>query len=228
VADLTLVIGNKNYSSWSLRPWLALKKTGLPFREEEVLLRQNETKPHILRHSAGGKVPVLHHGDITVWESLAICEYLSETFPAAGLWPSDKAARAHARAVSSEMHAGFQYLRENMPEDIIHDRRGESRAHLVEDEVSRIAAIWIEARRRWGAKGDGPFLYGAFTNADAMFAPVVTRFRTYGVVLDEMCTRYMNAVLAWPAFKEWEAGARKEKAVIEFDIFRQPRESAAR
>ena len=228
MADLTLVIGNKNYSSWSLRPWLALKKTGLPFREEEILLRQDETKARILRHSAGGKVPVLHHGDVTVWESLAICEYLAETFPAAALWPSDKAARAHARAISGEIHAGFACLRENMPMDLTCDRSRESRAHLVRDEIARIAAIWTEARGRWGAAGNGPFLFGGFTNADAMFAPVATRFRTYGVVLDEVCARYMNAVLEWPAFKEWEAGARKEKAVIEFEIFRRPRESAAR
>lgn len=228
MATPVLFIGNKNYSSWSLRPWLALKKTGLPFREEAILLRQDATKASILRHSPSGKVPALIHGDIIVWESLAICEYLAESFPAAGLWPSERAARAHARAISSEIHAGFQHLRDNMPVDVTRDRSRESRAHLVQEEIARVAAIWTEARGRWGAKGNGPFLYGDFTNADAMFAPVVTRFRTYGVKLDGVCGRYMNAVLQWPAFKEWEAGARTENAVIEFDIFRQPRESAAR
>ncbi len=221
MTDLTLVIGNKNYSSWSMRPWLALKKTGQPFREEEILLRQDETKRRILRHSPSGKVPALRHGEIVVWESLAICEYLAETFPA---------ARAHARAIASEMHAGFRRLRENMPVDVTHDRSRDSRAHLVRDEIERIAEIWAEARARWGTKanGGGPFLYGDFTNADAMYAPVATRFRTYGVVLDEVCNGYVNAVLEWPACKEWQAGALRETAVIEFEIFRQPRESLLR
>lgn len=221
MSDLSIIIGNKNYSSWSMRPWLALKKTGQPFREEPIALRLADTKQHILAHSAAGKVPILKHGAILVWESLAICEYLAETFPAAQLWPADKAARAHARAVSSEMHAGFEALRKNMPMDISHDRRAESRAHLVRDEIDRIRHIWAEVRNSWGAKA-GDFLYGDFTVADAMFAPVVTRFRTYGVTLDETCARYMQAVLNWPGFKEWEAAAQAEKQVIEFEIFRQP------
>lgn len=223
MSDLTIVIGNKNYSSWSMRPWLALKKTGRPFREENILLRQAETGGRILAHSGAGKVPVLKHGPISVWESLAICEYLADAFPDAQLWPADQGARAHARAASSEMHAGFARLRENMPMDVTHDRRRESRAHLVEDEIARIADIWREARRNFGGGATGEFLYGAFTAADAMFAPVVTRFRTYGVMLDDTCTRYMNAVLDWPGFKEWEAGALAETAVIEFDIFDRPR-----
>ena len=223
MSDLTIIIGNKNYSSWSMRPWLALKKTGRKFREENILLRQAETKGRILGHSAAGQVPVLKHGAVTVWESLAICEYLADTFPDAELWPADPAARAHARSASSEMHAGFAALRENMPMDVTHDRRRESRADLVQDEITRITDIWREARQSFGAEGKGDFLYGAFTAADAMFAPVVTRFRTYGVMLDEVCTRYMNAVLEWPGFKEWEAGALAETAVIEFDVFSRPR-----
>ena len=232
MSDLTIVIGNKNYSSWSMRPWLALKKTGRKFREENILLRQAETKGRILGYSGAGKVPILKHdlkhGQVSVWESLAICEYLADVFPDAELWPADKAARAHARAASSEMHAGFARLRENMPMDVTRDRRRESRADLVQDEIARIAHIWREARQNFGAKvqddaGKGDFLYGAFTAADAMFAPVVSRFRTYGVRLDEICTRYMNAVLEWPGFKEWEAGALAETAVIEFDVFSRPR-----
>ena len=223
MSDLTIVIGNKNYSSWSMRPWLALKKTGRAFREENILLRQVETKGRILSHSAAGKVPVLKHGAITVWESLAICEYLADTFPDADLWPAERAARAHARSASSEMHAGFARLRENMPMDLTRDRHRESRADLVQDEIARIAEIWREARRTFGEKTKGDFLYGAFTAADAMFAPMVTRFRTYGVRLDEICTRYMNAVLEWPGFKEWEAGALAETAVIEFDVFSRAR-----
>src|SRR5262249_12457475 len=165
---------------------------------------------------------------IRVWETLPICEYLAEAFPDSSLWPTDTTARAHARAIATEMHSGFARLRENMPMDLTRDRSHESRAHLVADEIARIAAIWTEARDRWGARTDGPFLFGDFTNADAMFAPVVTRFRTYGVTLDDTCTRYMRAVLAWPGFLEWETGARREKAVITFDIFSRPRENAAR
>lgn len=219
---LTLYIGNKNYSSWSMRPWLALKATGQPFREELIVLRQADTRDRILSHSAAGKVPVLKHGAITVWESLAICEYLAETFPAARLWPADVAARAHARAASSEMHAGFARLRETMPMDMRSDRRAESRADLVRDEVARIAQIWTEARRNWGQQAGGAFLYGDFTIADAMFAPVVTRFRTYGVTLDDGCERYMQAVSSWPAFKEWGVAARAEAHVIDYPITARP------
>jgi glutathione S-transferase len=223
--QLTLTIGNKNYSSWSLRPWLALKKTAQPFGEQLIVLRQPDTKQRILARSAAGKVPILEHGlqhgAILVWESLAICEYLAELFPAAGLWPAETGARAHARSISSEMHAGFAALRKNMPMDIRSDRRAESRAHLVKDEIERIRQIWTEARRHWGAKS-GEFLYGDFTIADAMFAPVVTRFRTYGVTLDDVCTRYMQTVLNWPGFKEWEAAARAEPHVVDFEIFGQP------
>ena len=222
MSDLSIVIGNKNYSSWSMRPWLALKKTSQPFREEPIALRQPDTTQRILAHSGAGKVPVLRHGAIVVWESLAICEYLAETFPAARLWPAAADARAHARAASSEMHAGFAELRKNMPMDISHDRKAQSRAHLVRDEIDRICRIWTEARDRFGAQIGGDFLYGDFTVADAMFAPVVTRFRTYGVALDTTCARYAEAVLDWPGFKEWEAAARAETQVIEFDIFRQP------
>lgn len=223
MSDLSIAIGNKNYSSWSLRPWLALKQTGQAFREELIVLRQPDTKARILAHSAAGKVPVLRHGAIVVWESLAICEYLAETFPAARLWPEPATARAHARAISGEMHAGFAELRKNMPMDIRGDRRSDSRAHLVQGEVERVCQIWREARERFGSKADGAFLYGAFTNADAMFAPVATRFRTYGVALDGICQRYLEAVLGWPAFREWEAAAQAEPQAIDFEIFRQPR-----
>lgn len=228
MTDLTLVIGNRNYSSWSLRPWLALKQTGRPFKVEEILLRQANTRDSILRHSGAGRVPVLHHGAITVWESLAICEYVAELFPDAGLWPADPAARAHARAISSEMHSGFAKLRDNMPMDLTRNRASESRAHLVGDEIARVTAIWGEARQRWGAAGGGPFLYGAFTNADAMYAPMVSRFRTYGVALDETCARYVAAVTGSAAFQEWEAAARRESAVIAFDVFAPGSQSAAR
>lgn len=221
MARLKLFVGNKNYSSWSLRGYLAVKASGLPFEEILIPLRGEATRPSILAHSPSGLVPAIADGEIVVWESIAICEYLNEVAPAAGLWPKDAAARAHARSISSEMHAGFAALRRNLPMDIAHDRRQESRAHLVKHDIARIAAIWHEARSRFGAKAGQPFLYGAFSAADAMYAPVATRFRTYGVALDPVSAAYCEAIFAHPAFKEWEAAALTETAVIEFDVFQK-------
>lgn len=221
MARLQLYIGNKNYSSWSLRGYLAVKASGLSFTETLIALRTEKTRQDILAGSPSGLVPAIVDGDIVVWESLAICEYLAEIAPAAGLWPTDPAARAHARAISAEMHAGFAALRRNMPMDITHDRRRESRADLVRDEIARIAAIWNEARSRFGTKDGGPYLYGVFGAADAMYAPVATRFRTYGVQLDPVSSAYCEAIFAWPAFKEWEAAALAETAVIAFDVFQK-------
>lgn len=222
--ELTLIIGSKNYSSWSLRPYLALKATGLPFREMLIPLRTDDTYRHIRLYSPSGTVPVLLHGDIKVWESLAICEYLAELAPAANLWPRDAEARAFGRSIAHEMHAGFAASRQNMPMDLARDRRQESRAHLVQGEINRIFSIWQEARERFGvrgANGAGPFLLGGFSIADAMFAPVATRFRTYGVPLDEVTQDYCNAIFALPAFKEWEAAALAETAVFQFDVFQK-------
>jgi len=220
--ELTLIIGSKNYSSWSLRPYLAAKASGLPFREVLIPLRTEDTYRHIRLYSPSGTVPVLLHGDIKVWESLAICEYLAELAPDAQLWPQDREARAFGRSIAHEMHAGFAALRQNMPMDLARDRRQESRAHLVADQIARVTAIWQEARERFGARGangDGPFLLGGFSIADAMFAPVATRFRTYGVKLGETAQLYCEAIFAWPGFKEWEAAALQESVVFEFDVF---------
>lgn len=221
MARLQLFVGNKNYSSWSLRGYLAVKASGVPFTETMIALRQGDTRQQILAKSPSGLVPAIVDGDILVWESLAICEYLAEIAPTAQLWPADIAARAHARSISAEMHAGFAALRRNLPMDITHDRRRESRADLVKDEIARVCAIWNEARSRFGAKAGGPYLYGAFGAADAMYAPVATRFRTYGVTLDPVSAAYCEAIFAWPAFKEWEAAALAETAVIEFDVFQK-------
>ncbi|TDQ82243.1 glutathione S-transferase [Dongia mobilis] len=224
MSRLTLILGNKNYSSWSLRGYLAAKASGLPFKEVVIPLRMGDTSSRILAHSPSGRVPALVDGDIVVWESLAICEYLAELAPEAGLWPKDRAARAHARAISAEMHAGFASLRRNLPMDITHDRHAESRAHLAKEDIDRVLAIWHDTRARFGEKaahGTGPFLYGGFSAADAMYAPVATRFRTYGVRLDPQAAAYCEAILAWPAFKEWEAAALTETAVIEFDVFQK-------
>lgn len=209
MAELVLVIGNKRYSSWSLRPWLALKQAGLAFDEIMVTLRQPETKTHILEHSPSGKVPLLKHGDLIVWESLAICEYLAELAPS--LWPEDRAARAVARAVSTEMHSGFMALRQNLPMDVIAVTPLATVPAEAQADIARIQAIWNDCRRRFG-KG-GPFLFGRFSIADAMYAPVATRFVTYGVTLDAVSQAYVEAIRALPAMRAWKAAAETEPAL---------------
>lgn len=211
MSDLTLVIGTKNYSSWSLRPWIALKVAGIPFQEILVRLRQADTREQILKHSPAGKVPILKDGDFLVWDSLAILEYLSDRFPGANLWPSDRDARAIARAVSAEMHSGFAALRQQLPMDI------RSTFPLVADaaaegDIARVQEIWRDCRGRFG--GGGRFLFGPFTAADAMYAPVVTRMRTYGVPLDPVSRAYCEAVTGLPAMREWEAASKAESDVI--------------
>jgi glutathione S-transferase len=217
VSDITLVIGNKNYSSWSLRPWLALKATGQPFDEVLVGLRRPETKAEILLHSAAGKLPVLKHGDLTVWESLAICDYIAETWPEAGLLPEDRRARAVARSVMSEMHAGFASLRREMPMDINSlsplAQGGVTPGEETRLDIARVQQIWQDCRGRFGK--DGSFLFGRFSLADAMYAPVATRFRTYGVALDAVSKAYVDAIYAWPAMQEWCAAAANEQPLPE-------------
>jgi glutathione S-transferase len=216
MAEFTIYLANKNYSSWSLRGWLMLKLTGAAFDEVVIPLRQEQTRDSIQRHSPGGKLPALVHGkpggEVTVWESLAIGEYLAELFPAAGLWPKDAAARAYARAVSNEMHAGFLPLRRHFPMNM---RKAFERETIpdVQEDIDRITAIWRECRRRYGASGN--FLFGAATIADAMFAPVVSRFRTFELPLDAEAEAYAKAVTAWPAYREWLAAARAEPWTIE-------------
>jgi glutathione S-transferase len=222
VSDLTLVIGNKNYSSWSLRPWLALKAAGQSFDEALVVLRRPETKAEILLQSAAGKLPVLKHGDLTIWESLAICEYIAETWPEAGLLPEDARARAVARSVMSEMHAGFVALRRELPMDINKlsplAQNGVSPSEEAKLDIARVQQIWQDCRGRFGQKkgsGGGDFLFGRFTLADAMYAPVATRFRSYGVAMDPVSEAYVTAIYAWPAMQEWCAAAAKEAPLPE-------------
>lgn len=206
MAELHLYVGSKRYASWSLRPYLALAHTGAPSRVTTVLLDRDDTRANIAAVSPSGRVPVLHHGDLVVWDSLAICEYLSELYPAAQLWPHDRAERARARAISAEMHSGFGELRKQMPMDIggAHPGKGHTPEALAD--AARIQAIWRDALARSG----GPFLFGAFTIADAMFAPVVTRFTTYRVTVDDVGRRYMETVAGLPAMKQWAADAASE------------------
>jgi glutathione S-transferase len=209
----TLVIGDKNLSSWSLRPWIALKAAGIPFAEERVRLRQPDSKAEILRLSPSGKVPALKTPDGIVWDSLAILEYLAEHHPECHLWPKGAEARAAARSISAEMHSGFATVRNDMSMDLLARLPTPPMNPALEAEIRRIVAIWHDARTRFG-KG-GQFLFGAFTNADAMFAPVATRFRTYGVDLsrfgdDGTAQGYADAILAMPAMAEWTEGAIAE------------------
>ncbi|CAG0976265.1 glutathione S-transferase [Myxococcaceae bacterium] len=202
-----LVIGNKNYSSWSMRPWLALRTAGIPFEERPVSLYRPEGKAEILRVSPTGKVPVLIEGEAMTFESLAICERAAEIAPAAGLWPADPAARSHARSISCEMHAGFVALRTLLPCNLRARGRRELTADAAAD-LARVTTIWCETRERYGRGGD--FLFGRFGIADAMFAPVVTRLRSWGIPFDPSARAYAEAVLDSPPFREWEAAALAE------------------
>ncbi|WP_279426199.1 glutathione S-transferase family protein [Anaeromyxobacter terrae] len=208
---LEIVIGNKNYSSWSMRAWLALELTGAPYRELRVPLDRPDTARRIREFSPAGRVPVLRDEGLVVWDSLAICEHLAERFPAAGLWPADRGARAVARAVSAEMHSGFQALRSTLPMNVRLRRTVGPLAPEVLADVTRIREIWRELR---SVPRDGEYLFGRFGIADAMFAPVVGRFRTYGVALDGPEAAYADAVWRHPAVVKWVAGAAAEQESI--------------
>jgi glutathione S-transferase len=197
---MLLVIGNRNYSSWSLRPWLAMKVLGLPFEEQRIPLYGPDSRRALQQYSPAGKVPCLVDGELRVWDSLAILEYLAERHP--GLWPAERSLRARARSVSAEMHAGFPSLRQHMSMNIRKRHPGKGRTPEVLAEIARIVDIWGEAR--------GPFLFGPFCAADAMYAPVVLRFRTYEVELPPVCRAYAERVLALPALQEWMRDAERE------------------
>jgi glutathione S-transferase len=198
---LHLTIGNKNYSSWSMRPWFAMKFA--------------DFKERLSKISGAGKVPVLVDGEVRVWESLAILEYLAETIPAARLWPTDAVARAHARAIANEMHAGFLPLRRQCPMNMWRPIKKMALNAEAAANLARIDAMWSDCRARFGA--GGPFLFGTFTAADAMYAPVVSRFHTYAVEVGAASRAYMAAIMALPAWAEWTAAAVKEEWVLPED-----------
>jgi glutathione S-transferase len=209
---LILIIGNKNYSSWSLRPWIAMKVAGIAFDERIIPLYEPGSREQLLKYSPTGKVPVLIDGDQHIWESLAILEYQAEKFPAARLWPADSRARAHARAVATEMHGGFMALRNACPMNTWLPPRPRPQTDAVMADVARIEALWSDCRARFGA--DGPFLFGAFGTADAMYAPVVARFHNYGMPVDAGTRTYMDAIMALPAWTEWRDAALKEPWIM--------------
>ena len=213
--SLHLVIGNKNYSSWSFRPWLAIKVAGLAFDETVISLEAADFKTRVMELGGSGRVPVLIDGDVRVWESLAILEYLAEKFPAARLWPESVAARAHARAIASEMHAGFAALRRHLPMNVARPVKFRALDAGAAKDVARIDAIWRQCRAKFGR--GGVFLFGAFGAADAMFAPVVWRFHTYAVEVGATASDYMRAMMALPAWNEWRDAARRETWILAED-----------
>jgi glutathione S-transferase len=212
---LKLVIGNKNYSSWSMRPWLALRANNIAFEEIFIPLYTDvqADKERILSFSHSGKVPALIDVDVTVWDSLAIIEYLAEKFPKTRLWPEDRAARAHARSISAEMHSGFMPLRNECGMNLHRPIRAVALSDDARANVARVQDIWAECHRRYGKHG--PFLFGAFSGADAMFAPVVHRFRTYAIPVKPDAQPYVDAMLSLPAFQEWTRDGLAETLLIE-------------
>ena len=211
---LKLVIGNKNYSSWSMRPWLALRANNIPFEEVFIPLYTGEDdKKRILSFTHSGRLPALIDGDVTVWDSLAIIEYVAERFPQAKLWPEDRARRAHARSISAEMHSGFAALRNECGMNLRRPVRATALSADARANIERILQIWSECRERHGKMG--PFLFGDFGAADAMFAPVVHRFRTYAVEVGPEAQAYMDTMMSLPAFQEWTRAGLAETLIIE-------------
>ncbi len=212
--SLTLVIGNKNYSSWSMRPWVALRAAGIPFDEIMIPLYTGDAdKQRILDVTKSGKVPALRDGDLTVWDSLAIIEYAAERFPDAKIWPQDRAARAHARSVSAEMHSSFGALRRECGMNLHRKVAAKQLSDGAQADIARIQEIWTDCRARYGAQG--PFLFGAFSGADAMYAPVVHRLLTYAIPVTPPVRAYMDTMQALPAFRQWTEAGLAETIVIE-------------
>jgi glutathione S-transferase len=210
----TLVIANKCYSSWSLRPWLLMKQLGIAFDEIAVPLDLPDTKAKVLKHSPAGKVPILIDGDVTVWESIAIMEYVGEAY-GVPVWPADRKARAMARSIAAEMHSGFSALRSACPMNLGKKFAQKDRGEAVARDVARFSEIVRQAREHFRA--GGPFLFGAFSAADAMYAPLVTRLDTYSIPLDATTRAYADAILILPAFQEWRSAAMEEEWIVEAD-----------
>ncbi|WP_236207758.1 glutathione S-transferase family protein [Pseudomonas tohonis] len=211
---LTLVIGNKNYSSWSLRGWLAMALTEAPFQELRIPLYAADSHRRLLAHSPTAKVPVLEtEADGAIWDSLAIAEYLAERFPEAHLWPFGQAARAHARAICAEMHSGFVALRSHMPMDMKRNQALDGIPEEAAEDIRRICAIWSDCRRRFGQ--DGPYLFSHASIADAFYAPVASRLRSYAVELPGEAAAYVDTIYRWPAFQRWYQAALQETEIIE-------------
>ncbi len=207
-----LIIGNQNYSSWSFRAWLALKLTGLPFDTKKIYLQKPDTKSQILAHSPSGKVPVLLHNEIGVWDSLAISLYLAEQHP--GLLPQAVSDRAKAYSIICEFHAGFQHLRQTCTMDMTARHKAYNPSDDLQADINRVQAIWTECR--YNTVENGPYLFGAYSLADVFFAPVVSRFVTYDIPQNDVCQQYMDAIVIHPHYQEWYKEAEAETEVIQW------------
>jgi len=210
---LRLIVGNMNYSTWSMRPWMVLKEFGIPFEETFIPLYRDDSKARLLAHSPAGKAPSLEHDGLCVWDSQAIIEYLADLFPDLAIWPRERAARATARSLSCEMHSGFVTMRNECPMNFRRPRRAVELGEKLLGDVTRIDAAWSEARERFG--GGGAFLFGDFCAADAVFAPVVARFETYELPVSTTGRAYMEAIKALPSWREWRERALAEQLVID-------------
>jgi glutathione S-transferase len=219
---MKLVIANKAYSSWSLRPWILMTVKHIPFEEDIIPLDTPEFRPRVSAYQAGSTVPILVDGDVTVWESLAIMDYLDDCFPGRGIWPDERRAKAFARTISAEMHAGFRGLRAACPMNVRKRFAARDRGDLVAKDVARVTDLWRRARGGFGSHAGGPFLFGDFSAADAMFAPVVTRLQTYSIPVDAQTRAYMDAVLDLPAFRAWQEAGMRETWVVAHDEVDEP------
>ena len=215
MSSYTLIIGNKNYSSWSLRPWFWMKHAGLEFKEKRISLSTEETAQHLASYFSNYKVPVLQDNDLIIWDSLAILEYLAEVHPEKHGWPDDKRARATARSISAEMHSSFTALRSELPMNCRKRFDNFNISPAVQKDIDRIKAIWESCRDRYGREGS--WLFGDFCIADAMFAPVVLRFIGYGVPLDDRQWEYVQTVVQNPQIKDWIDSGKREKEIIAID-----------
>ena len=214
---VTLFIANKAYSSWSMRPWLLMASMGIPFEEVVIPMARPDSKKKMLKHSPGGKMPALKDGDIIAYESIAVIEYIAEKYPQKNIWPKNKAARALARSLSAEMHAGFQALRQHCPTVFRRPVKARELTPEAALDVARLESIFANTRKAYGR--GGPFLFGKFSAADAMFAPIVTRLHIYDVKVSKTTRAYMDAIMALPAYQAWLKDAAKEKWAIEkFDV----------
>lgn len=220
---MKLAIGTKAYSSWSLRPWILLKAHHIAFEEDLIPLDTPEFRPRVNAYNAGSTVPILVDGDVTVWESLAIMEYVADRFPEKAIWPKDIKARAFARVIANEMHAGFRGLRAACPMNLRKRYAEMDRGELVAKDVARSTTILKQAIERFGKpSGAGPFLFGAFTAADAMYAPLVSRFQTYSIKVDPVIRAYMDAIFDHPAFVEWHKAAMENTQIVPHDEVDEP------
>ena len=215
MAELKLIIGNKNYSSWSLRPWIFMKHKGLRFEEERVPLFEADTDERLAPYFSDFKVPVLLDGELLVWDSLAILEYLADRFPEVGGWPADRSARAVARSVSAEMHSSFNALRSEMPMNCRRTFSGINFSEAALKDVARVEVLWLHCQKTYGQAG--PWLFGDYSVADAMFAPVVIRFAGYGIQLSGLLQGYLDTVLTDQHLQQWIAAGKAEKERIAED-----------